>query len=232
MSAPSADALAAALAGTPFQARIEVHDELGSTIDRCRELAESGAPEGVVVLADSQSAGRGQPGRSWFSPRGAGLYLSVLLRPKLPVEEAAVLGPCTGLAACEALRGLGVPCRIKLPNDLVVAHRGTWRKLGGMLVDTAIQGDRLRHAILSLGVNVSLPPGDMPAELRAIAVSCHEAASPAPSREMIAATFLRELADLFEDGLATRDARGLLLGRHAAHVRAVLPGDAVRRGEE
>lgn len=232
MSAPSAEAIEAALLGTPFSGLVECRAELRSTIDRCRELAEEGAPEGCVVIAGAQSAGRGQPGRSWHSPEDAGLFLSVLLRPALPASQVDLLAPAWGLAACEGVRGFGIACRLKLPNDLVVVRDGAWRKLGGMLVDTAIMGDRLRHAILSVGVNVALRRDALPADIREIAASCHELCEHPPTREMLAATILREVADLLDGGLEGDVARARILARHAAHVREVVPLQPARPGDD
>lgn len=231
MSAPVAADLEAALRGTRFAASFEWHDEIDSTIDRCRQLAEQGAPDGAVVMAGAQRAGRGQQGRSWFSPAGAGLYVSVLLRPKLEAGQVGILGPLCGLAAAESLRFLGVPCRIKLPNDLVAVHDGTWRKLGGMLVDTAIMGSRVRHAILSLGVNIRVEQEMLPEELRPIAVSCHQLGGGGLTREIVAARFLNGLAAPLDAGLGDEAVLADILARHAVHLRAIVPPQPADEGD-
>ena len=217
-----ASALERAL-GPSFAGRLELHAVLPSTIDRCRSLAEAGAPAGTVVLAEAQSAGRGHAGHRWFSPQGCGLYLSVLLRPALRAEEAACLAPLTALAACESLRRLGVDCCAKLPNDLVAPREGFWRKLGGLLVDTAVQGQSLRHVIASLGLNVTTPRGGFPDELRETAVSCADLGA-APSREKVAAAFLPALRDLVVEAESGATAQDDIRARHAHLVRDVLPG--------
>jgi BirA family biotin operon repressor/biotin-[acetyl-CoA-carboxylase] ligase len=203
----------------PFAGRVEVHGALASTIDRCRELAEQGA-RAAVVVAEEQAAGRGQPGHGWHSPPG-GAYLSALVRPPLRAPDVAILAPVAGLAACEALRGLGVPCHLKLPNDLVAVHGGTWRKLGGMLVDTALQGDALRHAIVSVGVNVAQVA--WPETLRGIAVACADLVPDAPSRERVIASILVHLDAVLREAASSP---GAVAARHAACVRCVRPGDA------
>lgn len=216
------------IAGTAFAGRLETHAVLGSTIDRCRRLAEDGAPEGVVVLAEAQTAGRGQPGHAWHSPMG-GVYLSALLRPTIEPAGLSILAVIAGLAACEALRGLGAPCRIKLPNDLVAVHARAWRKLGGMLVDTALQGETLRHAILSIGVNVATTSRSMPAPLQPISVSCAELCEVPPAREQVIAALLRRLDACLHEAALGEDA---LRDRHARDVSAVEPGQAAACGED
>jgi BirA family biotin operon repressor/biotin-[acetyl-CoA-carboxylase] ligase len=131
---------------------------IGSTNDEAARLAEAGAPDGTVVVADQQSAGRGRSGRSWFSPPGAGLYVSVVFRtggdppagtasPALP----AVLTLVAGVALAEAVRETtGLPVAIKWPNDLV--HAG--RKVAGILAEGSAQGAILETVILGFGINV------------------------------------------------------------------------------
>ncbi len=210
--------------------RIERHAELPSTIDHCRALADAGEPAGAVVVAAAQSAGRGQAGRTWHSPAGAGLWVSVLLRPAIPASEVAILATMAGLAACEALRELDIPCRVKLPNDLVAVRDGAWRKLGGVLVDTAVQGACLRHALVSAGINVTAPPGGYPADIRDIAASCADFGQHAPSLPAVESAFLRHLASL-EAALARPQGHAAIRGAHARHVRAVVPGDPALPGE-
>ena len=127
--------------------------EVGSTSDELRRLAEAGAPEGTVVVADRQLQGRGRRGRSWASPSG-GLWFSVLLRPRLPTRDAAWLALAAGLAVVEALEPLcGVPLAIKWPND-VLADR---RKLCGILAELDADHETVRHVILGIGINARTP---------------------------------------------------------------------------
>jgi BirA family transcriptional regulator, biotin operon repressor / biotin---[acetyl-CoA-carboxylase] ligase len=148
---------------------IEPHDRIGSTSDRARELLDSGA-EGVAVVAEEQTNGRGRRGRTWSSPAGTNLLVSVGLRPRLAADAAWALGPAAALAvrsACEVI----APVALKWPNDVV---DGEGRKLGGILVETAIEADRVRHAVLGFGINVNWEWSAMPAELRSTATSLRE----------------------------------------------------------
>jgi BirA family biotin operon repressor/biotin-[acetyl-CoA-carboxylase] ligase len=187
--------LAGLLSGTRFADGLELRGQVDSTIAACRELADAGAPEGTTVIAESQRRGRGQRGRSWHSPSGAGLYLSTLLRPRLRPEEGPTLVALAGLAAAEALaEQLGEGVLLKRPNDLLALEPGQgWRKVGGILVDTAVQGAELRHAIVSLGLNVDQLRADFPEALRGVATSLRLVTGRPGCRAAAARAFLRRL---------------------------------------
>ena len=128
------------------------YHSLPSTNDVARELAASGASEGVGVLAFEQTAGRGRQGRSWLSPGGEGLYLSIVLRPCMKARESPILTLASAVAVAETLIvDFGVAADIKWPNDVMA--RG--RKISGILVESATEGDQLQYAVLGIGVNVS-----------------------------------------------------------------------------
>src|SRR5215475_4730395 len=122
--------------------------EVSSTNDVLRDLAKKGAPEGTVVFAEAQRAGRGREGKPWFSPPGLNLYMSVLLRPAIRSREMPVFAFISSLALTDAIWAEGVPAAIKWPNDVVVGHK----KVGGVLVDFAATGDRVDYVIIGLGV--------------------------------------------------------------------------------
>lgn len=142
---------------------------VSSTNDVASARAAAGAAEGLVVIADEQTAGRGRLGRTWASPAGAGLYVSVLLRP--PHEVAGLLTLVGGLAIAEGLReSTGLPIEIKWPNDLLAP--GSTRKLAGILVEATSTSGRLEYAVFGYGIN--LRPALYPAEVRARATSLAE----------------------------------------------------------
>jgi BirA family biotin operon repressor/biotin-[acetyl-CoA-carboxylase] ligase len=148
--------------------RFEIHrlDSCPSTNDAARELAAAGAPEGTVVVAEEQTAGRGTKGRFWHSPRGLGLYVSVLLRPAF--AGLSLLPLAAGLAARDAVESShGADALLRWPNDIMLGER----KLGGVLCESTFLGDRPDHAILGVGLNVNHLPGDFPPSLRDSAVS-------------------------------------------------------------
>src|SRR5713101_1771541 len=127
-------------------------DSVSSTNDVARELALAGASEGLCVIAREQTAGRGRQGRSWSSPPGEGLYLSLILRPQVTASASAMITLAAAVAVAETLRlGFHAAADIKWPNDILV--RG--RKICGILVEAAIEGDRLQYAVLGIGVNIA-----------------------------------------------------------------------------
>ena len=132
--------------------------ETGSTNADLMALARSGAPDGVVLVADHQTGGRGRLGRSWEAPPGSSLLMSVLFRPGLAVADTFHLTMAVGLAAqhaCEATAG--VRPGLKWPNDLVVERDGATRKLGGILAESHLAGDRVDAVVVGLGLNVNWP---------------------------------------------------------------------------
>jgi BirA family biotin operon repressor/biotin-[acetyl-CoA-carboxylase] ligase len=135
-----------------------VYAQLGSTNDEARRLAEGGAPEGALVAAETQTAGRGRAGRRWLTPPGAGLAFSLVLRPDLPPIQAGTLTMLAGLAVCEAIEdALKLGARLKWPNDVLL----NGKKAGGILVESRLAGERLAYAIVGIGLNVTwAPPAD------------------------------------------------------------------------
>jgi BirA family biotin operon repressor/biotin-[acetyl-CoA-carboxylase] ligase len=139
---------------------IHFFNETGSTNDVAAALAERGAPEGATVVALAQRAGRGRLGRTWFSPHGAGVYVSVVCRqPKV----APLLTLAGGVAVAEGItRATGLPCEIKWPND--IAPKGdVRRKLAGILAEATSGAEGVSHVILGFGIN--LLPAAYPAEI-------------------------------------------------------------------
>lgn len=142
-----------------------------STNDLAARLADQGFADGTVVLADQQTTGRGRAGNSWFSPPGAGLYVSMIVRtgtadsPTVAAGWPRWLTLAAGVAVAEGLHAAsGLPVSIKWPNDLVMAPAGTVpgaRKLGGILAEGRADAGRLTHVIVGIGINVrrsSFPP--------------------------------------------------------------------------
>jgi BirA family transcriptional regulator, biotin operon repressor / biotin---[acetyl-CoA-carboxylase] ligase len=147
--------------------RVFWFENIPSTNDRALAWAESGADEGSVVLADAQSAGRGRQGRSWASPAGAGIYVSVVLRP--PPRAVGLLTMAAGLGVSDGIAAAtGLETQVKWPNDVCVAGRTT-RKLAGILAEAGSSGDRVLHVVVGIGINVL--PAAYPPDVAARATS-------------------------------------------------------------
>ena len=149
---------------------VEFHAEIASTNDRARDaLAEPGG-EGLAVVADLQTSGRGRRGRTWISPAGANLLFSVAWRPAIAPRLAGLLGGCAAMAVRDACAAF-VPdagLAIRWPNDVV---NGAGRKVGGLLVETALEGGELTEAVVGIGINVNWLPAAMPPEIGGSATS-------------------------------------------------------------
>ncbi|MBR3267142.1 MAG: biotin--[Oscillospiraceae bacterium] len=147
---------------------LSVFDSVSSTNDLLREAAALGAPEGTVIAARQQTAGRGRQGRSFFSPPGTGLYLSMLLRPLGSPEQILSLTPMAAVAAAQAIeRCTGQHAEIKWVNDLILHGR----KICGILAESSYSECRKEpdFVILGIGINLLTPAGGFPPELQAIA---------------------------------------------------------------
>jgi BirA family biotin operon repressor/biotin-[acetyl-CoA-carboxylase] ligase len=180
-------------------------ETLPSTNDLAKELAASQAPEGTLVVAEGQSRGRGRLGREWSSPPGAGLYVSVLLRPPLPPADLPQITLTAAVAVVRALkRATGVAPGIKWPNDLILAGK----KLGGILTEMETESDQIRHLVLGLGLNVN--NREFPAEIRDLATSLALVTGRSFSRLAILKAWLEELESLYQ----------LFLGREFARILA------------
>ena len=144
--------------GSPLARAVEVHDALGSTQERARELARGGAPHGTLVIAGVQTGGRGRLGRRWGSPAG-GLWMSLVLRPGLVAALAPRVTQTAAVAVAKALWGFGVEARIKWPNDLLVAGR----KVCGILAESGAgrAAESVDYVILGVGMNANLDPSDL-----------------------------------------------------------------------
>jgi BirA family biotin operon repressor/biotin-[acetyl-CoA-carboxylase] ligase len=171
--------------------------ETDSTNRVVLDLARAGEPEGVVVVADHQSAGRGRLGRSWQAPRGASLLVTVLLRPRLAVRDAHLVTIAAALAAADACEAVaGVRPGVKWPNDLVVERDGTTRKLAGLLAESIVTGDRLDAVALGMGLNVRWP-AVLPDDLAPIATALNHESGGDVDREPILDGWLTRLADRY-----------------------------------
>ncbi len=176
-------------------------DSLDSTNLQAKRLAQEGAPDGTVVTAELQTAGRGRMDRSFQSPRGKGVYLTALLRPGLPPERLLPLTAMAGVAVCGAVEELcGVRPGLKWPNDPVLGGK----KLCGILTELSLEAEtgRVQHLVLGVGVNVGQRPEDFSPEVAEMATSLSVALGRSVSRPALAAAEIRALDRLYADLLA------------------------------
>lgn len=180
----------------PLASRVVWHSETGSTNADAAALAEAGAPEGVVVLADQQTAGRGRLGRSWSSPPGAGIYASVLLRPD--PRAARLLSIAAGVAIAEAIEGVtGLAPALKWPNDVYLGGREAHaaRKVAGILAEGGMSGG---EAWVVVGFGINVLPATLPPHLPRATSLETELGRPVDRGELLASCLAR-LAQRYRD---------------------------------
>ena len=180
------------LASGELGRKIHHYQELESTNDEAHRLAEAGALHGEVVVADSQTRGRGRRNRTWVAPPGKAVTLSVILRPTLPPARAPEITLACAVAVAEVARELGAhSARIQWPND--VECKG--HKIAGLLTELRAEMDRVRHAVLGVGFNVSLQMSDFPEELRPVATSLLIESGERQPRPLVCARLLEHLEE-------------------------------------
>lgn len=201
--------------------------EVGSTNDVAKARAAEGSAEGLVVVAAVQREGRGRLGRTWRSPVG-GVWLSVLLRPRLAPERAPILALAAGVAVARSLKGLyGLDARLKWPNDVLVGGK----KVSGILTEMGAELGRLDYVVVGVGVNADFGLEALPADLRERATTLREEVGGSISRLALVRRILEELEGTYEAALD----QGLLeeyktLSATLGKMVRVVTGDATLEG--
>ena len=194
----SAGELAGAVAGRRVGRELVCLETVDSTNNEVKRRAVDAVPDGLVVLAEEQTGGRGRRGRSFVSPAGKGLYLSALLRPDCPLEQVSALTAWTAVAVCDAVEELcGIRPGIKWPNDVILDGR----KLCGILTELELEAETaaLRYVVVGLGLNVSQTAEDFGPEVAPVAVSLAQALGRAPRRAEAAGAVIAALDRMAAD---------------------------------
>ncbi len=186
-----------------FGRRLKLLEVTSSTQEEARLLAEQGAQEGTLVIAEEQTGGRGRQGRKWFSPAHKGVWMSLLMRPKHPLSFAPKLTLLTAVAVCRAIRKVtGVDAGIKWPNDLLVQGK----KVCGILIESVGEDEMIKYCIAGIGIDVNVELAELPPELRTTATSLKIESGKTQSRARLIAAVMNELEQLYnlyeEEGFA------------------------------
>ena len=179
--------------GTKILGRDIIYHELTqSTMDDAFSSGAQGAEEGTVIIAESQSKGRGRMGRSWISPKGKGIYMSVILRPQFSPNDFAKLTLLAAVAVCEALRKVSdLDIGIKWPNDLLAGGR----KLAGILTELNAEVDQMKFVVVGLGVNINASKRALPGEATSLKIESGKS----HSRVAVVQEILRSLEYWYAD---------------------------------
>ncbi|MBO6140737.1 MAG: biotin--[acetyl-CoA-carboxylase] ligase [Ruminococcus sp.] len=194
----SKEGILALLGDTPLT--VDVRHTVTSTNDLLKQLAIDGAPEGYALIAAEQTAGKGRLGRKFYSPDGSGVYISLLLRPKMKAEDSLFITTSAAVAVSRAIETVSegrIKPKIKWVNDIYVNSK----KVCGILTEASVsfESGMLDHAILGIGINITTPEGDFPEEIKGIATSLFGHMEQGNIRNRLTAQVLSELTKLLDD---------------------------------
>ena len=206
--------------------RVYFAEEVDSTNTWGKRLAEEGAPHGTLIVADEQTQGRGRRGRSWKSPKGTNISMTLILRPDLEPSRASMLTIVMGLSVAQGLKELlELPIEIKWPNDAVL----NCHKLCGILTEMSAQIDYINYVVVGTGINVNLP--EIPEDLKEIATSLLIETGHTVNRAEVIGAVMRAFARNYESFIETGDLSGLrdayneILANRDRQVRVLDPKD-------
>ena len=210
----------------PWQNHIYWFETIDSTNTRAKEMAAKGAAHGTVLIADRQTGGRGRMGRSFHSPAGSGIYMSVILRPQCNATELMHLTCATAVAAAEGIeKATGLHPGIKWTNDLVIGHK----KLGGILTELSVTGTGMvDYAIVGIGINCTQKAEDFPEEIRSIATSLEYSTEKSVDRASVIANILTTLDTICKDLQSVSQ----ILARYRKNCITIGQEISLVRGEE
>jgi BirA family biotin operon repressor/biotin-[acetyl-CoA-carboxylase] ligase len=174
--------------------RLHYFEQLGSTQSMAHELARQGAEEGTLVIAEQQTEGRGRMGRKWHSPKGKGIWMSLVLKPQVSLQFAPQLTLIVAVALCRAIRQVtSLPAGIKWPNDLLIHGK----KISGILSESIAEDEHPLYVVVGIGISANLREDDYTEELRSVATSLQlELGRPVDRMELLC-EFLQELEALY-----------------------------------
>ncbi len=191
---------------------IHYYDSIVSTNDLAYELAEKGEPEGTIVIAETQTRGKGRMGRKWVSPKGEGIYMSLILRPDVETDEMPTITLIAGMAIIKAIKKVALlDSKMKWPNDVFI----NGKKVSGILTEIKAQPDRVDFLVLGIGINVNASSRKLPPEATSLKIECDHRVS---RTELIKSVF----EELESDYLRFRKEGFTSLRKECKHFSSVL----------
>ena len=218
-------------ASYPWQGNLYYFPTIDSTNTQAKRMAAEGAPHGTVLIADSQTGGRGRMGRSFHSPAGTGIYMSMLLRPNCPAADLMHLTCAVAVAAADGVEtATGLRPKIKWTNDLVVGRK----KLGGILTELSLDSSgNVDYAVIGIGINCNQDAADFPDDIKQIATSLRLSTGKPTDRAAVIAQILAALQKMSENlqnsaaVLCRYRADCITIGQEISLVR----GEEIRHGK-
>jgi BirA family biotin operon repressor/biotin-[acetyl-CoA-carboxylase] ligase len=230
----SAEEIKAGLTTKKIGQTVYAYDTVASTQPLAHEAAGKGAPEGTLVIADQQTGGKGRLGRPWHSPKGTGIWMSLIIRPAIPLPKAPQMTLLTAVSMAETIkRELHLPAQIKWPNDIFI----NGKKVCGILTELNAEADRINYVVIGIGINANTVEADFPPELSGIATSLRIASGQVVKRVRFVQAFCRQFEQQYEDYLANGferirkewEAHSFTLGRMVTvrTIHSTLEGKAI-----
>lgn len=206
-------------------------DSIDSTNIKAKELAAQGCADGAVVISEEQTNGRGRLGRSWVSPKGQGIWMSIVLRPDIKPSDAAKTTHIAAAAVWKAIYELGVDAQIKWPNDIVINSK----KVCGILSEMSTELNSLNYIVVGIGINVNIDKDSIPEELSSVATSIKKEVGKEVSKGELLIRLLSNFEELYEELIdygtiinsinICRDS-SVLIGKR---IKVILKGQEVER---
>lgn len=181
------------------------YDEVDSTNNQAKRLGEAGAPDGTLVTADYQTAGKGRRGRGWVSERGTGIWMSLMLRPDIPPSSASMLTLVAAMAVVKGIKdATGLDTMIKWPNDIVM----NGKKICGILTEMSAEVDKIHYVVIGIGINANIR--EFPEEIREKATSLYLESGQVIVRSQVIASVMKAMDGYYEEFLKTGELSGLV----------------------
>ena len=177
---------------------IHIFKTIPSTNDKAKEFALNGAKNGTVIIAEEQSAGKGRMGRSFYSPANTGIYMSIILRPKLTSMDSVLITTAASVSICNAIyKATGIQCEIKWINDIYINNK----KVAGILTEasTNSQSGIIDYLILGIGINFNKPKDNFPNEIKNIATSLFDNDSNGKTRNILCAEIINNILNMISN---------------------------------
>ena len=179
--------------------KIICFDSIDSTNNKAKEFASAGEAEGTVVIAEEQTSGRGRQGRSFISPKHKGIWMSLILRPKLEPIYVPKISLIGAAAVNLAISDIGIKTYIKWPNDIVLCNK----KACGILTEMSTGSNRINYAVIGIGINANIEENEFPEDLKNKAISLITIAGEKIQRNKLTALVLNHFEELYEEFIQT-----------------------------
>ena len=170
------------------------YDEILSTNSLAKYLAGIGIEEGTVIIAGSQTKGRGRSGKNWESPKGGGIWLSIIINPDIPLNYASFITLASGVAVCKELRKLGVDAKIKWPNDILINDK----KVSGVLTEAKITFNKLDYVVVGIGIDTDVDVEELPESFKNEVTNLKDELEETKPNNEIIALVLNEFERVYE----------------------------------